>query len=135
MPGDDGLFNILQRDDNLNLAAFNAYCRCPQIEICPACRRLLRTQKLGSDLFSAMLKSTCANNVIAYLHGQHLYRHDSQMFIREERIEGVEEGPDVRLEEELLHFAVAREPIEDEISSEVSRCQPTIHVICKIHLT
>ena len=82
-----------------------------------------------------MLKSTCANNVIAYLHGQHLYRHDSQMFIREERIEGVEEGPDVRLEKELLHFAVAREPIKDEISSEVSRCQPKIHVICKIHLT
>ena len=57
------------------------------------------------------------------------------MFYREERIEGVEEGPDVRLEEELLHFAVAREPIGDEISSEVSRCQPMIHVICKIHLT
>ena len=57
------------------------------------------------------------------------------MFNREERIEGVEEGPDVRLEEELLHFAVAGEPIEDETSSEASRCQPTIHVICDIHLT
>ena len=57
------------------------------------------------------------------------------MFNREERIEGVEEGPDIRLEEELLHFAVAREPIEDEISSKVSRCQPRIHVICEIQLT
>ena len=53
------------------------------------------------------------------------------MFYREERIEGVEEGPDVRLEEELLHFAVAREPVEGQISSEVSRCQPTIHTIFK----
>ena len=54
-----------------------------------------------------------ANNFIAYLHGHHLYRRDSHMFNREERIKGVEEGPDVRLEEELLHFAVAGEPIED----------------------
>ena len=85
--------------------------------------------------YSARCQNQCANNIIAYLHEQHLYRHDSQMFSREERIEGVEEGPDVRLEEELLYFAVAREPIEDEIGSEVSWCQPTIHVICKIHLT
>ena len=74
-----------------------------------------------------------ANNFIAYLHGHHLNRHDSHTIARKAGVEDLEEAPHICFKEELLHIAVAGEPMEDEISTELSRRQPMIQAVGQIY--
>ena len=55
------------------------------------------------------------------------------MIARKAGVEDVEEGPHICFKEELLHIAVAGEPMEDEISTELSRRQPMIQAVGQIY--
>ena len=79
-----------------------------------------------------MLKIYFANNFIAYLLGHHLHRHNSHMSARQAGVEDLEKGPHIWFKEELLHIAVAGEPIVDENSAKLSRRQPTIQAVGQI---
>ena len=52
---------------------------------------------------------------------------------RQAGVADLEEGPHIWFKEELLHIAVAGEPIVDENSAKLSRRQPTIQEVSQIY--